>query len=331
MLYQTKIIGTGHYVPENIVTNHDIAQRVETSDEWIRERTGIRERRLAQPDREFPSFMATQAAKMAIAKAGIEPNQIDLILFSITIPDYVFPNTASVLQEQLGITNHCACLDINAACTGYLYGLNLADSLIQTGKYHTILLIGCEMTSRFNNWDDRNSCILFGDGCGATLLSRAAPQESSQIYRAILASDSSKKDALIMKCGGSRRPIDAAVLEEKAQYVTMDGQQVYKAAVKTLAQLSHQVVTQSGYTVGDIDWFVPHQANLRIIEAAAQRLEFPMEKTVLNVDRYANTSSASIPIALDEAITDGRIQRGQRLLFASFGAGLTSGALFLQY
>lgn len=329
--FSSKIIGTGHYVPEKILSNHDIAKRVDTNNEWIIERTGIVERRIADPTKDTPSGMAENAAKMALKNSGLNPNDIELILFSVTIPDYFFPNTSSVLQEKLGITNQCACLDISAACTGYVYGLTIADAFIKTGLYKNILLIGCEMTSRFNNWDDRNTCILFGDGCGATIISRASQTENSQILSSALASDSSKKDALILKCGAAVRPIDYQVLEEKAQYVTMDGQQVFKAAVKTMAHLCEQVISKANLQTKDINWFIPHQANLRIIEAVGNRFDFPKEKVIVNVDRYANTSSASIPIALSEAVEAGKIKRGEYLLFAAFGAGLTSGAILLKY
>lgn len=329
--YQTKILGTGHYLPSKIMTNDDITKVVDTNNEWIIERTGIKERRIADPIKDIPSGMAEHAAKMAIHNAGISPNEIELILFSVTIPDYFFPNTASVLQEKLGITNLCACLDISAACTGYVYGLTIADALIKTGTYKKILLIGCEMTSRFNNWEDRNTCILFGDGCGATVLSRAESGEESCILSTALASDSSKKDALILKCGGSARPIDRQVLDEKAQFVTMDGQQVFKAAVKTMASLCEQVIAKAQLQTKDINWFIPHQANLRIIEAVGHRFDFPSEKVIINVDKYANTSSASIPIAMSEAVAKHQIKRGDYILYAAFGAGLTSGAVLLKY
>lgn len=330
-LYQTKILGLGHYLPSKIMTNDDIAKKVETNDQWIIERTGIKERRIADPEKDVPSSMALHASQMAIKNAGINPNDIELILFSVTIPDYFFPNTSSVLQEKLGITNQCACLDISAACTGYVYGLTIADALIKTGTYKNILLVGCEMTSRFNNWEDRNTCILFGDGCGASILTRAEANESSLILSTALASDSTKKDALILKCGGSVRPVDYKVLDEKAQYVTMDGQQVFKAAVKTMAALCEQVISKAKLKTSDINWFIPHQANLRIIEAVGNRFEFPSEKVIVNVDKYANTSSASIPIALSEAVARNQIKRGEYLLFAAFGAGLTSGAVLLKY
>jgi len=331
--FKTKIIGTGHYLPERVMTNQEIAKLVDTNNEWIVERTGIQERRIADPNKDFPSHMAYMASQMAIKNAGVDPNEIDLILMSVTIPDFFFPNTSSVLQELLGITNQCACLDISAACTGFIYGFTLANSLIKVGQFKNILLIGCEMTSRFNNWEDRNSCILFGDGCGAVLLtaSQDPNKDSSDFYKSILSSDSSKKDALILKAGGSRQPITKEILEQRAQFVSMDGQQVFKAAVKTMASHCENVIKNSDMTIDDIDWFIPHQANLRIIEAVGNRMNFPSEKVIVNVHKYANTSSASIPIALSEAVEAGKIKQGDNILMAAFGGGLTSGAITLKY
>ncbi len=326
-----EIKGTGHFVPEKILDNHYFASILDTSDEWITERTGIKERRVCDPDKgEFPSYMAEMAAKRALAAANLEANDIDLILFSITIPDMFFPNTSSVLQARLGMTNQCPCLDISAACSGYLYGLTIANSLIETGTYQNILLIGCEMTSRFNNWEDRNTCILFGDGCGATILGPST-NGPSKMLASQLSSDSSKREALILYAGAAQKPITEEVLKNKEQYVTMDGQQVFKAAVKTLAANCENVLKTAELNHEQIDWFIPHQANLRIIEAVAHRFKFPAEKCIINVQKYANTSSASIPIALDEAIRAGKIQRGQNLLMAAFGAGLTAGAAILKY
>jgi 3-oxoacyl-[acyl-carrier-protein] synthase III len=329
--FRTKFKGTGHYLPEKVVTNDDLSKLVDTNHQWIVERTGICERRISDPVKDVPSSMAQRAAEMAIKDAGLNPNDIDCILFSVTIGDMFFPNTASVLQEKLGITNQCACLDINAACSGWVYGLTVANSFIQTGLYKNILLIGCEMTSRFNNWKDRNSCILFGDGCGAVVLGRAEANDQSEIYSSILTSDSSKKDSLILYAGGAAKAITHEILDKEEQYVTMNGQEVFKAAVKTMASHCATVLQKANLKPQDIKWFIPHQANLRIIEATANRLEFPMEKVIVNVAKTANTSSASIPIALDEAVRDGRIKRGDYMIFAAFGAGLTSGAVCLRY
>lgn len=331
-LFRTKILGTGSFLPDKILTNDDIAKRVDTNHQWIVERTGIATRRISDPAKdEIPSGMAKIASLQAIEAANLTVNDIDCILFSVTIPDMFFPNTACILQEKLGITNNCAALDINAACAGWIYGFPMADALIKTGVYKHILLVGCEMTSGFNNWDDRNTCILFGDGCGAVVLGRAAENEDSQVYSSVLSADSTKKDHLILEAGGAAKKITAEVLENNEQWVKMNGQEVFKAAVKTMAAHSEKVIKDAGKTMEDVDWFIPHQANLRIIEAVGNRFNFPSEKVIVNVDKYANTSSASIPIALDEFIRAGKIQRGDNLLLAAFGAGLTAGAVFLKY
>ncbi|MFT6631421.1 MAG: 3-oxoacyl-[acyl-carrier-protein] synthase-3 [Bacteriovoracaceae bacterium] len=331
-LYKSKIQGTGKYHPEKVMTNEDITKLVETTDEWIIQRTGIKERRIADVEKdEFPSGMAERAARMAIKNAELEADDIDLILFSVTLPDMMFPNSASCLQARLGITNKCGALDINAACTGWVYGLTMANSLIQTGVYKNILVCGTEMASAFNNWEDRNTCVLFGDGSGAVVLSRAKENETSQIIDSILTSDSSKSDSLILPAGGSKRPVRADVLEKNEQWMSMDGKVVFKNAVKTMSSHCAKLLKRNDMTIDDVDWFIPHQANLRIIEATGKLLNCPAEKVIVNVEKYANTSSASIPAALHEAVEDGRIKRGQTVLFAAFGAGLTSGATLLTF
>lgn len=330
-LYKSKIRGTGKFHPEKIMTNAEIAERVDTTDEWIIQRTGIKERRIGDLAKdEFPSGMAEKAARIAIKNAGLEPDDIDLILFSVTFPDMLFPNSASCLQARLGITNKCGALDINAACTGWIYGMTMANSMIQTGLYKNILVCGTEMGSAFNNWDDRNTCVLFGDGSGAVVLSRAEDGESSQILDSILSSDSSKKDSLILPKGGAKAPIRQEILDKNEQWMSMDGQVVFKNAVKTMSSHCATLLKRNDMTIDDIDWFIPHQANLRIIETTGKLLKFPIEKVIVNVEKYANTSSASIPAALYEAMEDGRVKRGQTLLLAAFGAGLTSGAMLLK-
>ena len=332
MKFNTKILGTGSFLPDKILTNDDIAKRVDTNHQWIVERTGIHERRIADPSKdETPSGMAAKAARKALEAANLTPNDIDCILFSATIPDTFFPNSACHLQEKLGITNMCPALDVNAACTGWIYLLPMADAMIKTGLYKHILVVGSEMTSSFNNWDDRNTCILFGDGCGVAILGRASENEESQIYSSVLAADSTKKEHLALPAGGAVKRITHDVLEKGENWVTMNGQEVFKAAVKTMASLSERVIHESGKHMSDVDWFIPHQANLRIIEAVGNRFNFPTEKVIINVDKYANTSSATVPIALDEAIRAGKIKRGDNILMAAFGAGLTAGAIYLKY
>ncbi|MBT4791744.1 MAG: ketoacyl-ACP synthase III, partial [Halobacteriovoraceae bacterium] len=305
---------------------------VDTNDEWIVQRTGIKERRIGDINKdESPSGMATRAAKIAIEKAGLKPNDIELILFSVTFPDMMFPNSASCLQSKLEITNHCGCLDINAACTGWVYGLTMANSLIQTGVYKNILVCGTEMASAFNNWEDRNTCVLFGDGSGAVVLSRADENDPGQIIDSVLSSDSSKKESLILPARGALEPVTQEVIDRNGQWMSMDGPVVFKNAVKTMSSHCKTLLERNGLTIDDIDWFIPHQANLRIIETTGKLLKCPEEKVIINVQKYANTSSASIPAALHEAVEDGRIKRGQTILFAAFGAGLTSGAVLLKY
>lgn len=331
-LFNTKILGTGSYLPDRIVTNDDLAKRIDTSHEWIVERTGIHQRRVADLSKgECPSGMAKQAALKAIEAANLTPNDIDMILVSATMPDQTMPNTASVLQEKLGISNNCPALDVNAACSGWIYLVPMADAMIKTGLYKHILVVGSEMLSSFNNWDDRNTCILFGDGCGAVVLGRAAENEDSKIYSSVLTCDSTKKDHLTLMAGGACKRITREVLDNNEQWMTMNGQQIFKAAVTTMAAHAEKVAKDAGLTLDEIDWFIPHQANLRIIEAVGARFNIPLSKVIVNVDKYANTSSASVPIALDEAVRSGKVKRGDNLLFAAFGAGLTAGAICLKY
>jgi 3-oxoacyl-[acyl-carrier-protein] synthase-3 len=254
-----------------------------------------------------------------------------MIIFSVTLPDYLFPNTASQLQTKLGITNQCACMDINAACTGWVYGLQVADALVKTGVHKHILVVGTEMTSAFNNWEDRSTCVLFGDGSGATVLSKNEDNDGAQFIDSILSCDGTKSESLILLKGGSKSPITHEVLEAKEQFITMEGPTVFKNAVKTMARHCATLIERNNISKEDIDWFIPHQANLRIIETTAKLLDYPMDKVICNVEKYANTSSASIPAALHEAFMDGRVKRGQTILFAAFGAGLTSGAVLLKF
>lgn len=330
--FNTKILGTGSYMPDKILTNYDIAKRVDTSHEWIVERTGIHERRIADLTKdENPSGMAARAAMKALEAANLTPNDIDCILLSSTLADQPMPNAASMLQFKLGITNNCPALDVNAACSGWMYLVPMADAMIKTGMYKHVLVVGSEMLSAFNNWDDRNTCILFGDGCGVAILGRAAENEDSKIYSTVLSSDSSKKDHLTLWAGGSNKKITHEILNNNEQWMTMNGQEIFKAAVKTMASHAEKVVKDAELTLNDVDWFIPHQANLRIIEAVGNRFNFPPEKVIINVDKYANTSSATVPVALDESIRAGKIKRGDNVLLAAFGAGLTAGAVFLKY
>ncbi len=329
--FQTKILGTGHYVPPRIMTNDEISKLVDTSHQWIVERTGIHERRIADPKVDIPSEMAVKAARNALAAANLQPNDVDLILFSTTFPDMFFPNTATQLQLKLGITNGCGCLDMNAACTGWVYAFTIADAMIRSGMYKNIMVVGSEMTSGFNNWKDRNTCILFGDGCGVTILGRTHEGDTSGVIAQVLGADATKGEHLMLRGGGAAIPINETNVGTDVQCVVMDGKEVFKSAVKTMAAHCEQLLSDAKMDMAKVDWFIPHQANLRIIEAVANRFNFPLDRAVVNVDKYANTSSATVPIALDEAIRDGRIKRGQTLMLAAFGAGLTSGGILLKY
>lgn len=329
---RTKILGTGIYVPKRIVSNHDLSHIVETNDEWIFGRTGIRERRICSTEGgEFPTDMALMATQMALKNANLQPNDIDFIFFATTTPDYKLPNSATILQQKLNITNQCACLDIAAACSGFVYGLNMANSMIQTGLIKTALIVGSEMLSREIDWSDRGTCILFGDGCGVAILGRTPEGESSEIHGSVLAADGAGKEFFHQYPGGAVWPLTKETIDSSDRYMKMQGKEMFKVAVRTLADNALLCLQKSQKTLADIHWLVPHQANIRIIEATGERLGIPKEKVVINIEKYANTSAATIPLAFHEAVEDGRIQRGHLVLFDAFGAGLTSGATLLTY
>jgi len=333
-MYKSKILGTGKFHPEKVMTNFDLEEMLDTSDQWITERTGIKERRISDPNKEeFPSAMAEYATKIALKEAGLEPNDIDYILFSITYSERSFPNTAASLQKRLGMTNKSPCLDINAACTGWAYGFELADTLIQSGKYKKILLVGCDQSTSFLNYDDRNTAILFGDGCGVVILGQESADSKSEIMATSLACDAEHVEALTLETGGILNPFTKENIGDSdfPQRMFMDGKIIFKNAVRTMASLSVEVLEKSNLTIDDVDWFIPHQANMRIVEAVAKRLEYPLDKVITNIAKYGNTSSATIPSALHEAIVEGKIKRGDKVLIASFGAGLTSAASIFVY
>jgi len=330
--YQAKILGTGMYAPKKVMHNTDLEKIVDTNDEWIFERTGIRERRICSTEGgEYPSDMALHATKQALAAANLEPNDIDMILFASVTPDMKLPNTASILQTKLGITNHCACLDIAAACSGFVYGFNMAVSMIQTGMANNILIVGSEMLSQEIDWEDRGICILFGDGCGCAIVGRSPENDQSTVYSSSLGADGTGKEYFLQDVGGAITPITPELINDRRTFMKMKGKEMFKVATRTLAQNAKKVLKDADMTLDQVDWLIPHQANARIIETTGKLLGIDLEKVIINIDRYGNTSAATIPIAFHEAITDGRIKRGDVVLFDAFGAGLTTGATLLRY
>ena len=320
----SRIAGTGSYLPEKVVTNDDLSKVVDTSDEWIRTRTGIRQRHVAA-DGQTSSDMGHQAALKAIEAAGIDPSGIDLIVVGTTTPDYVFPSTACLIQQKLGIPG-CPAFDVNAACSGFLFALSVADQFIRTGSARTVLVVGVETLTRMVDWTDRTTCVLFGDGAGAVVLKADA---DTGILSTHLHADGNKRDLLCCPVGVSAGFDNS--LPNAGVRITMAGNEVFKHAVKALDSVVDEALEANGLDKSNLDWMIPHQANLRIIEATAKRLDMPMERVIVTVDRHGNTSAGSVPLALDEAVRSGRVQRGQLLLLEAFGGGFTWGAALLRY
>jgi len=320
----SRIAGTGSYLPEKVLTNDDLAQFVDTSDEWITARTGIRERHIAA-EGETTCDLAHQAAIRAMEAAGVTGADLDLIIVGTTTPDLIFPSTACLLQARLGASG-CGAFDVNAACSGFIYALTVADQFIRAGTVKTVLVVGSETLTRMLDWGDRSTCVLFGDGAGAVVLK--ADRETG-ILSTHLHADGAKKELLWNPVGVSAgfKPGE----KNAGVRVLMTGNEVFKHAVKALDSVVEETLEANGLDRHAIDWLIPHQANLRIIEATAKRLDMPMDRVVVTVDRHGNTSSGSVPLALDEAIRSGRVQRGQLLLLEAFGGGFTWGAVLLRY
>lgn len=327
----SRILGTGHYAPTQVLTNLDLEKMVETSDDWIRERTGIRERRIAA-DGETTSDMAAAAGRAALQAAGISARDLDMIVVGTISGDVPMPACAVFVQQKLGASN-IPSFDLSAACAGFIYGLSIADQFIRTGQMRRVLVIGVELLSRILDWSDRTTCVLFGDGAGAVVLGPCDAADvkagrgviSTRIY-----TDGSLAEALVIPAGGSRLPLTPTLLEEKKNKVHMSGQEIFKVAVRNLTSASKEALACAGTSAKEIDWFVAHQANLRILSQVAARLEMPPEKIVLNIERFGNTSSASIPIALDEAVRDGRIREGHTVLMCALGAGISWGSALVR-
>jgi 3-oxoacyl-[acyl-carrier-protein] synthase-3 len=326
--YSAVITGTGSYLPTRVMTNEDLSRLVETSDEWITTRTGIRERRIAAPE-EATSDLGLEAARRALADAGVAAADLDLILVATCTPDMVFPNTASILQIGLGAPR-AACLDVAAACTGFLYALETAARFIQTGAYRQVLVVGAEKMSTLVDWRDRATCVLFGDGAGAAVVSRAPAGQAGYID-GLLGADGSLGDLLKVPAGGSRRPTTPETLAAGDNFLKMGGREVFKHAVTNMSRLLEELLARHGLTPADIQWVVPHQANQRILSAIQERLGLPADKVVLNLDKYGNTSAASVGIALDEVSRAGRLRPGDLVALVAFGAGFTWGASLLRW
>jgi len=319
----SRIIGTGGYLPEKILTNLDLESMVETSDEWIRERTGIQQRHIAA-DGQTTCDLAEQASNRAIEMAGIDATTIDLIIVATTTPDKTFPSTACLLQQRLNI-HGCPAFDVQAVCSGFVYALSVADQFVKTGMSKRALVVGAETLSRITDWSDRNTCVLFGDGAGAVLLEAS---EEPGILSTHIHADGQYEELLHVPSGVSKLPSADTVAERSMQ---MKGNEVFKMAVNTLSRIAKETLEANGMQKEDIDWLVPHQANLRIIMGTAKKLKLTEDQTVITVHKHANTSSASVPMALDEAIRDGRIKRGQTLLLEAFGGGFTWGSALIKY
>jgi 3-oxoacyl-[acyl-carrier-protein] synthase III len=321
------ITGWGMAAPERVLTNDEIAKAVETNDAWIRERTGIRERRIARED-QFPSTLAVDASIKALRVANLRPTDLDLIICSTSSPEYIFPATACLIQDQLGAAKAGA-FDLLAACSGFIYALNMGAQAIRSGSIKSALVIGTETLSRFVNWKDRNTCILFGDGAGAFVLQ--ASDQPGGVLSAVMHSDGSGADLLTLGGGGSRYPVNQSTLVNGQNYIQMDGKEVFRFATRVMASATQEVLACAGLTLDQVQWIVPHQANIRIIEAAARGLKLPMERFIVNLERYGNTSTASIPIAMVEALEKGQIKPGEKVVMVGFGAGLTWGALAAEW
>lgn len=318
-MIHARITGTGSFAPKKIITNHDLEKLVNTSDEWITERTGIKERRIAEKG-QTTSDLAYEAGKKALKAAGLSAQEIDLIIVATMTPDMVLPSISCVLQEKLG-AKKAAAFDIYAACSGFIYGMSVANAFIRSEMYKNILLVGAEVLSRFTDWEDRTTCILFGDGAGAAVIQRHAGKRG--ILSTHLHSDGSLADLITMPGGGAEHPASFDTVRKRMHFIKMKGNETFKAAVRSLEGVVQESLDHNKVKAEDIDFLVPHQANLRIIQAMAQRLNMPMEKVVLTLPKYGNTSAASIPMALDEAVRDGRIKENHLLLFEAFGGGLT--------
>jgi 3-oxoacyl-[acyl-carrier-protein] synthase-3 len=327
--YFAKFTAFGSCTPKKVLNNFDLEKIVETSDEWIRSRTGMFERHIASED-EAASDLAYPAAKMAIESSPVKYRDIDMILVATISGDQPFPSTACIVQHKLGLKDIPA-MDVSAGCTGFIFAVDVARQYIENGICKNILVIGVEILTKITNWKDRNTCVLFGDGAGATIISRAEPNDISQIYDSMLWSDGSQGEFLYQAAGGSRMPASHKTVDENLHTVYMEGNKIYKLAVRSMSSAVESIIAKNKMKPDDVDWVIPHQANLRIIEGVADKLHFPMTKVIVNIEKYANMSSATVPIATDEAIRSGKIRKGDIFVMVAFGAGLTWGSVLARY
>jgi len=326
-MIHSRIIGTGAYAPKKVLTNHDLEKMVETNDAWIVERTGIKERRICEKG-QTTSDLATEAAHRALKAAGIAAADLDMIICGTLTPDTAMPSLGCVLQARLH-AKKAAAFDVYAACSGFLYGLSIADAFIKSGMHQTILVVGAEALSRFTDWEDRTTCVLFGDGAGAAVVQRHAGKRG--ILSTHLHSDGTFGDLLHLPAGGARHPATHDTVDKRQHYIKMKGNETFKVAVRALEDVVQEALEHNKVKPEDIDLLIPHQANLRIIQAMAKRLDMPMEKVVITIHKYGNTSAASIPMALDEAVRDGRIKENDLLLLEAFGGGLTWASALIRW
>lgn len=326
MLMRAGIIGLGSYTPEKVLTNRDLEKMVETSDEWIRERTGISFRRIAD-ECMATSDLAAKAALEAIEMAGIGPDELDLIIGATVTPDMMFPSTACIVQHKIK-ASRAAAFDLSAGCTGFIYALTVAAQFVASGMYRNVLVFGAEILSKIVDWQDRNTCVLFGDGAGAAVVSVV---ESGGILESVLGADGGGKDLLFIPAGGSKEPASIETVKERKHFIKMNGNEVFKFAVKIMEESTRKVLEKANLTPQEVDLVVPHQANIRIIEAATKRLNISKEKVMVNIDRYGNMSAASIPVALYEAFKARKIKKGDKVVLVGFGAGLTWGANLIEW
>jgi len=327
--FHAKLASFGSHAPKKIVNNFDLEKIVDTTDEWIRSRTGMFERHHCT-ENEAASDLAYPAALNAIEASQIKYRDIDMIIVATVTGDHVFPSTACVVQKKLGLT-HVPAVDVSAGCAGFVYALDMARQYVENGSKRNVLVIGVDVLSKITNWEDRNTCVLFGDGAGATIVSRAESSDISRIIDTFIDADGSLGELLIQQGGGSRMPASHETVDKHLHTVYMEGNKIYKNAIKSMYAACDELLRRNKMTVSDVDWVIPHQANLRIIEGLADKMKVPMSKVIVNIEKYGNTSSGTIPLAADEAIRAKKVRRGDIILLTSFGAGLTWGAVLARY